>query len=109
MDPFQLMAGNNEETVTAKQTNYSAIALTNKTSKEKLTFNASLRTTTKENIKLPPLGLDGDELNKKVVHSVHMKAGVRLKTLECQDKKARMKNSLSVSSNSRLPLLKGPR
>ena len=108
MDPFQLMPGNSEEAVTAKQTNFSAIALTNKVSKEKLAFNASLRTT-KENIKLPPLGLDGDVLNKKVVHSVHMKAGVRLKTLECQDKKARMKNSLSVSSNSRLPLLKGPR
>ena len=45
MDPFQLMAGNTEETVTAKQTNFSAIALTNKTSKEKLAFNASLRAT----------------------------------------------------------------
>lgn len=63
---------------------------------------------TKQNIKLPPLGIDKDELNTRVSQSLHIQKGVNIRTVDedRQKIKPRLKNSLSISSTSQLPLIK---
>ena len=85
----------NESPVTAKLTNSLSVGLLHPLKTEKV--GGSGPRVSKEVVRLPLLGVDRDELNKRVGGSVHVGAGVHMRKMDSTERKPRVKNGNSMS------------
>ena len=100
----QLQSLYSEQAVTVRHTEYSSVALKSKATKEKISQQTSHMSSLKENVKLPAIGLDKDELSKKIAQSMHLNIHSHLKVIDMENRgpKSKLKNVNSIHSRTEL-------